>query len=439
MLNKVPSSPVAFPSYMTGMYLRNKPPMPTLPRLKIKPKICLVYDRVTTKHGGAEYLLQQLLSLFSEAPLFTALYDQTQTPWVQPKRVRASILNRWRIIKKWSEICTPLLPLAFEALDVSGYDIVISISSAEAKGVLTKPSQIHLNYLFSPPKYLEQKSSAYLRTYKVLKLPGMLTLAQAPLKYLRWWDQAAAARPDYIIPITTTMCKQLRGSYTKNLLPSIYPPIAIPSLPALKNTAIPTTQPYFLSLSRLVWYKRIDLVIAAALERQVILLVGGEGVMKHQLIKQANQAAGVRRNHETIAHCIEAARTQGKTIVFLGAVSDQEKTSLLIHAQATVQLGKEDFGLVAIESLAHGTPAIVFSQSGAAEIIRDQYDGFVLSEQSIPALSRAFTNIQTHIFSRSSLRKRAQIVAAQQFKKAMKTIVYDVWKSHIAGEKYNAS
>ncbi|NCN82906.1 MAG: glycosyltransferase family 4 protein [Candidatus Pacebacteria bacterium] len=402
-----------------------------------KPKICLVYDRLTTQYGGAEYLLQQLLEVFPDAPLFTALYNQSIIKWVDKKRVHALLTTRSQIANKLYPFFAPLLPLAFESLDLSSYSIVISISSAEAKGVLTNPNQLHINYLFSPPKYLKTKNNAYLRSYGVFKLPGMLALAQLPLRYLRWWDQAAAARPDYIIPISKTMHTQLSGSYAKNSLAPIYPPVAAQT--AAHSGKSPTKKPYFLSLSRLVWYKRIDIAIAAAQNTNSLLLIAGEGTMKSELQKQAGQLAANRLVGESITECVKNALANEQIIIFLGPVSPQEKNNLLSNAQATVQMGTEDFGIVAIESLAHGTPAIVFSQSGAAEIIRNERDGLVLANQTEKDLSLAFKRVQMMTFSPNNLREQAKKVSAEKYKKAMKTIVYDVWKTHCNGVKNYAS
>ncbi len=401
-----------------------------------KPKICLVYDRVTTKYGGAEYLLQQLLEVFPDAPLYTVLYNPKIANWVEQNRVRAVLTTTSPLTNVWQKLLTPFLPLAFESLDLNEYNIIISISSAEAKGVLTSPNQAHINYLFSPPKYLAKESASYLRSHGVFKIPGLLTLAQLPLKYLRWWDQAAAARPDHIIPISKRMAAHLRGSYAKNLLDPIYPPVAMPKGPVKTQQ---TATPYFLSLARLVWYKRIDLAIAAALNTNALLVIAGEGTMGRTLLAQAGKSAYERRKTQTIAQCICDANNSGKHIVFLNAVTQQEKSALLSAAIATIQMGKEDFGIVAIESLSHGTPAILFAKSGAAEIVRNGQDGLVLFSQTTSSLSDAFERINTMHFSDESLRKQAKKVSAKMYQKAIKTIVYDVWKTHSNGVKNYAT
>lgn len=401
-----------------------------------KPKICLVYDRVTTKYGGAEYLLQQLLEVFPDAPLYTVLYNPKIANWVEQNRVRAVLTTTSPLTNVWQKLLTPFLPLAFESLDLSEYDIIISISSAEAKGVLTSPNQAHINYLFSPPKYLAKESASYLRSHGVFKIPGLFTLAQLPLKYLRWWDQAAAARPDHIIPISKRMAAHLRGSYAKNLLYPIYPPVAMPKGPVKMQQ---TATPYFLSLARLVWYKRIDLAIAAALNTETRLVIAGEGTMKSSLLAQAGEHAYKRQSGQTISQCFTHAAKTSKTIIFLNNVSPDEKNQLLSDAIATIQMGKEDFGIVAVESIAHGTPAILFAESGAAEVIRNKQDGVILTAQSQSDLLLAFTQIKNMHFSASDSRKQAEKVSKKKYQNAMKTIVYDVWKTHFIGVKNYAT
>ncbi|MDA1079309.1 MAG: glycosyltransferase [bacterium] len=401
-----------------------------------KPSICLVYDRVTTRYGGAEYLLQQLLQIFPDSPLYTIFYNPNAATWVEKKRVRAVITMPGAFTDILQKLSTPILPLAFESLDLSSYDIVISVSSAEAKGVLTRPNQLHINYLFSSPKYLSKSSEKYLRSHAVFKIPGTFWLARFLFKYLSWWDQAAAARPDYIIPLSKMIYSQLTGSYARNLLEPIYPPVEIPT------QLIPhklTKKPFFLSLSRLVWYKRVDLAIAAAVKTNSVLVVAGTGTMQSQLHKQAAKHGYIRKKKQSIATALTEAENERKLLIFLNAVTDQEKASLLASAQATIQMGKEDFGIVAVESLAHGTPVILYSKSGAAEVVRNGRDGLVLPTQSIQALAVAISKIRQVQFSRSDLREQAVKVSAKQFQKAIQTIVYDVWKSHTRGVKTYAT
>ena len=415
--------------------MQNKPLMSTSPHSKTKPNVCLVYDRVTTKYGGAECLLQHLLDLFPAAPLYTAVYNPNRTPWVIPSRVRSSFASRWWFVRRWYQFFSPIFPLVFEQFDLSTFDIIISISSAEAKGVLTSPKQLHISYLFSPPKYLAKNNAAYLYSYKLLTIPAIRSLAELPLRYLRWWDQAAAARPDYTIPISNTIAKQISGSYTNIMLEPIYPPIAVPPLSKIKQAMRLTTAQYFLSLSRLVWYKRVDLAVSVAQKTGDLLLIAGEGVMKKQLLKQADRRGAIRQKNELISDCIRRAIKHNRNIIFLNTVSEKEKTALLTHAQATLQLGKEDFGIVAIESLGHETPVILFADSGAAEVLRNKQVGILLASQNTKALERAFYEIKKMTFSPSYLRKLALSFSPEIYKRRMQKIVYDVWAIHKNGHK----
>src|SRR3989304_9837143 len=138
----------------------------------VSPSVALVYDRVNTPYGGAENVLLALHQAFPTAPLFTALYSPKHAPWAAVfPAVRASFLNRLPFLRTAHRWLAWLMPLAFESLDFSDYDLIISITSAEAKGILTKPDQLHLCYLLTPPRYLYQSKKHSLNSHWLLRLP----------------------------------------------------------------------------------------------------------------------------------------------------------------------------------------------------------------------------------------------------------------------------
>jgi glycosyltransferase involved in cell wall biosynthesis len=232
--------------------------MKILPRRLENCSVALVYDRVNTPHGGAEKVLLALHALFPNAPLYTSVYNSKTASWANVFDVRPSWLSRLPFAHH-HRLLLPLMPLAFESFDLSAYDLIISITSAEAKGIITQPHQLHLSYLLTPTRYLYSHQHEYLTTDSHLSAPGTKWLAHQLLKYIKWWDQAAAARPDVIIPISELVAKRTRHYYNRSTVSPIYPPLETLPLTTQRPTLLPPTfDQYLLIVSRLVSYKRLD-------------------------------------------------------------------------------------------------------------------------------------------------------------------------------------
>src|SRR5258708_2622600 len=168
------------------------------------PKVALVYDRVNTHYGGAENVLLALHQIYPSAPLYTSVYNPQTATWAKVFDVRTSFLQKFPFAKKFHRLYVALMPLAFESFDLSEFDIVISISSAEAKGVLTKPNQLHVCYLLTPTRYLWSHAEEYQKDWLTGPIRALI------FNYLRWWDQSAALRPDIFIPISQLVAERCR-------------------------------------------------------------------------------------------------------------------------------------------------------------------------------------------------------------------------------------
>jgi hypothetical protein len=158
-------------------------------------KVALVYDRVN-KWGGAERVLMALHELFPQAPLFTSVYDKKKASWASQFKVKTSYLQHIPFIRSRHELIPFLMPSAFERLDFAGYDLVISITSESAKGIITKPGTKHISYILTPTRYLWSGYEDYF------KKPTFRTVAHPAVSYLRKWDKVAAMRPDEIVSIS---------------------------------------------------------------------------------------------------------------------------------------------------------------------------------------------------------------------------------------------
>ncbi|MDQ3008146.1 MAG: glycosyltransferase [bacterium] len=364
------------------------------------PKVALLYDWLTTQHGGAEQVLLALHTAFPDAPLFTSVYNERSASWAIVFKVRTSFLQKIPYLRNHHRVLAPLMPLAFEDLDLSAYDLILSVSSAEAKGVVTKPHQLHICYLLTPPRYLYSHEAAYQEESS--RNPLLSLISRPIFSYLKWWDQAAALRPDLYVPISKLIRQRCLKYYHRPTLPPIYPPVKVSG-----GTASPEAKKYYLVISRLVSYKRIDLAIKACAKLSRELVIVGTGPDEGRLRKLA----------------------RGSKTTFKGAVSDHEISRLYRQAHAVLMPGIEDFGITAVEAVAHGVPAILHADSGAAELIEDGKQGIHLKQQTVKELVTAIEKIEESSFSPRQLQQKLQKYATTSFVQNMSQLVTTEWQN----------
>lgn len=337
-------------------------------------KIAFIYDRVNTPYGGAEQVLLSLHELFPAAPLFTSVYEPKLAPWANVFSVHTSFIQSIPLLKHYHRFIPWLMPIAYEQMNLDEYDIVISVSSAEAKGVVTKPHQLHICYLLTPTRYLYSHNQEYLETVPKLLKP----IAALLLRYLKWWDQIAINRPDILIPISELVASRIKTfhpSAQKRVAQTIYPPIQIKDIfeqkqhaASLKNLK-ETTEPYILCFGRLVSYKKFDSVIRAVAETNQKLLIIGEGPQKTQL--------------KELAESLHADCT------FIGHVSNKKLFEYIQNAKGVVFPAAEDFGISQVEVAAIGTPVVLHTKSGAAEILKKTTSVVLLSDTNTEMVKKA--------------------------------------------------
>lgn len=377
------------------------------PSTKMTGRVAIVYDWVTTPHGGAEQVLQALHQLYPQAPLFTLIHQPRRATWSQEFQVHPSWLQRLPGAQQNHRWWLPLMPLAVESLDLSAYDVVISVSSAMCKGVLTKPNQLHVCYLLTPPRYLYTHTDEY----QVGKLfPGLGWLQRQLLDYLRWWDQAAAWRPDVVIPISQLVAERCQQWYQRPTAAVITPPVSLPSTVATRPAQLvkqwgPSIPPFYLCLSRLVSYKRLDLAIRVTREQGIPLVIAGDGPARAEL----------------------AAVADGSCI-FLNTVSAAEKAWLLQQTRGLLMPGVEDFGITALEALSYGKPVLVHRQSGVAELLTDGQDSVFLAAENYSAMNEAFVRLQQLAVKPELLLHKAQKYATTEFCRQFDAALSDIWR-----------
>lgn len=387
------------------------------------PKVALVYDRANTRYGGAENVLLALHQAFPEAPLFTSLHEPAKTPWTRvfPQVISHSLnsLPMARHLHRWIPF---FMPLIFESFDFQKFDIVISVTSAEAKGILTAPHQLHICYLLTPPRYLYQHKRHSLDSHWLIRLPLFRQAALLMLRYLEWWDQAAIFRPDVIIPISRRVAQRVRKFYPAiQPVAPLYPPVGVtarqnvaPITTVVRHASIQTLlqQEYFLIISRLVSYKRIELAIQACAALGKNLVIVGSGPQKSALVSTAQKI-----------------RSRSK-ILFLESVSSSQLNSLYTRCQAVIMPGEEDFGIVALEANRHGKPVLLNVKSGAAELIQDKIHGIHIQEETVQAVMDAVQKWERTSFSSSKIRQNPVKYGTRAFVRQFSSRVERLWNTY---------
>ncbi len=399
-----------------------------------KPSIALVYDRVTVEYGGAEDLLQVFYQAFPSAPLFTSVWNP-KLSWTKYWPVHVSFLQRIPWGFKFHRLLAPWMPLAFESLSLSDFDIIVSISSAEAKGIITKPEQLHLCYLFTPTRYLYEYKTAYGDIAGWHNLPIINFAIRLVRKYLTWWDLQAAQRPDTYLTLSHKSQKKIQQIYQR-LATVVYPPVLINSnatAPAIMKLS--QSNKYSLSLSRLVPYKRIQECIIACRESKLPLLIVGSGPDFLRLTQLYPNQTFIRTNEQSLAECLQLAFVNHKSIVFLGSVSNDERTTLIKYAKILFMLGDEDFGISAIQAALLNVPSIVSQQAGASELLQSIPNSIQLKKITTAEICLAIQTALSFQNTSPNLSQLSKQTSQEFFIRQIKEIVYDEWRKHM--KKYD--
>ena len=352
-------------------------------------KVALVYDRVN-KWGGAERLLLALHSMFPRAPLYTAVYSPKKATWAKvfPK-VHTSFLQKIPILKTRHEMLGTFMPLAFESFDFSKHDLVISVTSEAAKVVITTPNTKHISICLTPTRYLWSGHDVYFKN------PVLRFFSRPAVSYLRHWDKIAAYRPDELVAISTTVQKRIRKYYKRKSV-VIHPPTNLTKT----KRKMGARGDYYLLVSRLVPYKKVDLVIKTFNKLGLPLVIVGEGNQKMRLMLMA------KRN-----------------IKFTGKVTDEELTKHYQTAKVLIMPQEEDFGLTAIEAQTLGTPVIAFSKGGALDSVIDKKTGILFNRQSVKSLTKAIGVFEKTKFDEETIRKNVDKFSTSEFIKKLRTLI----------------
>jgi len=371
-------------------------------------KLALVYDRIN-KFGGAERVLQTLHKIWPQAPIYTSVYNPKTAPWAENINIISSWLNHLPLARTHHELYPWLTSLAFESFDFSNFDIVISVTSAEAKAVITPPKTLHICYCLTPTRYLWSHSSSYqhqpgLGVFNQLAKP----VFKSTKSYLKKIDLINSSRPDVYATISKTSQTRIKRYYRQTST-VIYPPINVSNFSkTIKPQYSFQNQPYYLVVSRLNPYKNISLAVKAANKFKINLVIVGIG---RELI-----------NLNSLA---------GPTVKILGAVTDNQLISLYQHAKVLIMPQIEDFGLVSLEAQASGTPVIALNKGGATETIIKNKTGIFFSQATVDSLTSAMKQFNSTTWDKKLIQANAKKFDQHIFINKFKQFVEDKWQTHL--------
>ncbi|RPI23303.1 MAG: glycosyltransferase family 4 protein, partial [Acidobacteria bacterium] len=281
-------------------------------------RVAIIHDWLITMRGG-EKCLESFCTLFPGADLYTLIYAPDRvSSLIKSMNVRGSLLNELPAIERIYRYCLPLFPTMIESFDLRGYDLILSSSHCVAKGIFPHRA-LHISYVYAPMRYVWDMHDAYFDRAAVLARVGMSVWR----RYLQRWDVAASGRVDYFLATSRNIAAKIHTLYGRQAA-VIYPPVDLE-----KFYVGGLQEPYYLIVSALVPYKRIDIAIRAFNEVRLPLKIVGEGPLRSRL-----------------------ERSAGPNIEFLGWVDDARLAGLYGSCQALVFPGEEDFGIVPLEAQA---------------------------------------------------------------------------------------
>jgi glycosyltransferase involved in cell wall biosynthesis len=376
--------------------------MPNLENLKI----AIVHEWFVT-YAGSERVVEQILNLFPHADLFAVVdfLNNSQRGFIQNKPVQKTFIQKLPFAKAKFRQYLPLMPLAIEQLDLSAYDLIISSSHAVAKGVLTAPHQLHISYVHSPIRYAWDLQHQYLKESNLER--GIKSwIARWILHQIRIWDTRTANGVDLFVANSEFIARRIHKVYRRSAT-VIYPPVDLQNY-----TLCEQKQEFYLTASRLVPYKRIDLIVEAFSQmgdRSLIVIGDGEQMAKIRAKASSN-------------------------IKFLGHLEPEALREYMQKARAFVFAAEEDFGITPVEAQACGTPVIAYGRGGVCESVRgldcDRPTGVFFAEQSVASIHAAVLEFEQNCdrISPTTCHENAMRFSTKRFQAEFLQFVEQAWR-----------
>jgi glycosyltransferase involved in cell wall biosynthesis len=358
-------------------------------------KVAIVHDWLN-QMGGAEEVLETLVEMFPGAPVYTAIYWAEGMPAAYCQwDIRTTWMNRLPGIYRRHQPYLLLYPLAFDGLVLEGYDLVITNKSAFCLGVRTSPGTCHICYCLTPTRFVWDLDT-YVQSEQVGRAARSLVRPFVP--WMQRWERAAAARPDAMVAISTEVQDRIRQTYGREST-VIYPPV---KTGRFASAASRQDGDYFLIVSRLVPYKRIDLAVQAFSRLGLPLWIGGDGRDRARLEAMA-----------------------GPSVRFLGYVPDQDLVPLMAGCRAFVFPGLEDFGLAPVQAMAAGRPVIAYAGGGALDSVVEGVTGAFFHEQTPESLAAAVEGWDGAAYDPETIRAHARQFDSELFKARFRALVQE--------------
>jgi glycosyltransferase involved in cell wall biosynthesis len=371
----------------------------------VRPRIAIAHDFLV-QYGGAERVLEVLCEMFPGAPVFSLFYDEQRTRGrFRAQEVRTSPLNRIPFagprIGHHHHLFFWSFPKAIESFDFSGFDMVFSSSASYSKGVRPPSHVPHVCYCYTPTRYLWEDIRKYVNG--VLASTPATAVGETLFRVMRRWDRKAALRPTKLVAVSTYIAERIREVYGRVPDAVIFPPV---DTVTYAPDGGPPRQPqdgYLLMVGRLLPYKRFDLGIEACTR-----------------LGQPLKVAGVGRERDRLG------AMAGPTVEFLGWVAEAELPRLYRGARALIFPQVEDFGLVAAEAVACGTPVIAYRGGGALDIVQEGRNGVFFDRQDADSLAAAIRRLDASRFQPRAVSETAQRFSRPRFEAEMLAVVRDV-------------
>lgn len=351
----------------------------------MRPKKIAVVAEWLTWRGGGEKVLDAILKAYPEADLFSTVYNEKKLPEYKKFNVKTTFLQKIPLVRQKHQLLPPLLLKAIQSIDLEGYDLIISLSSAIGKGIKRPAGAIHVSYCHTPMRYLWQPEI----DKRLVRFP----FGKYFMNYLKKWDLKTNDTVDYFLTNSRYTAARIKKFYKRDAI-VIYPPATI------RKKREVSKRDFFVCLGRLVEYKKYDLAVKAFNQLGKKLIVVGQGPQYKNLQVLAKD-----------------------NIRILGRVSDAEKTKLLAEAKALIFPPEEDFGIVPLEAMSQGTPVIAYNKGGACESVIDGKTGLFFSSQTPEAIIEAVERFDTLSFKQQDLVRQAEFFSEENFIRNIKTFI----------------
>lgn len=366
-------------------------------------KVAIVHEWLTSI-GGSDKVVKAISDIYPDADVFTLVADKgiCNELGIDWNRIHTSFIQKLPFGVKRYRAYLPLFPFAIEQFDMRGYDVIISSSHCVAKGVITKADQLHICYCHSPIRYVWDMYNEYLEEAHLLK--GLKSwIVRYMLHRIRLWDVLTGNRVDYFISNSDYVNRRIKKTYRRDSV-TIHPNIDISSFQLCEQK-----EEYYLASSRLVNYKKIDIIIDAfnrMPDRKLVVIGGGPNLERYR-------------------------KMAGKNITIMGYQPFSVLREKMQHAKAFVFAADEDFGMIPIEVQACGTPVIAYGHGGSLETVNKDITGMFFYEQTADAICNAINEFETkgaRPYDYSDCRKWAQQFSESRFKQEMKDFIEDKYK-----------